>query len=116
LASVEQARGGRRVSGVIDAGGVYGARLAAAGNYVFMASTAAGPSGGIPAEAIPPPPYQTSESAHVRAQTRYLFERYREGLEELGSSIDDIVQLEQYVLLKAHANGYAQSRTHRARR
>ncbi|HLI15142.1 MAG TPA: RidA family protein [Acidimicrobiales bacterium] len=101
-------RRGRRVVGTVDAGGIYTSRLAGGGDFIFLASTAFDETGGIPAEVSVPPPYHASPSAVVRAQTRYIFERYREGLEALDSSIDDIVQLEQYIELKAHADGYVQ--------
>lgn len=98
----------RQVVDQIDSGGFYFARLAGAGGYVFMSSTAVDADGGLPAEALVAPPYHLSASAQARAQTQYIFEQYKRGLTEIGSSIDDIVQIEQYMKHKAHADGYAQ--------
>lgn len=101
----------RVVAGTIDAGGVYCSRAAAGGGFVFLAGTAIDETGRLADAARPAAPYEYSASAQARAQARYLFERYRELLPKVGSSIDDIVQLEQYVKLKAHADGYFQVAT-----
>jgi enamine deaminase RidA (YjgF/YER057c/UK114 family) len=101
-------KGGRRVSKLVDAGGVYASRLVSAGDFVFFAGTAVGEDGDIPARARPRPPYHLSASAQVREQTRFIFDEYKEGLVELGSSIDEVAQIEQYMLRKAHMDGYAQ--------
>ena len=98
--------GERRVAGLIDAEGVYCSRAAAAGGFVFFASTAIGDTGRIAAEAVPAAPYATSESARARAQATYLVSSLGAALDELGSSINDICQIEQYVKLKAHADPY----------
>jgi enamine deaminase RidA (YjgF/YER057c/UK114 family) len=97
---------GRQVLGTIDAGGVYCSRLAAGGGFVFLGGTAIDETGGLAPSARPRPPYERSEAAKVEAQTRYLFGQYRDLLPKLGSSIEDIVQLEQYVQRKVHADGY----------
>ena len=100
-------RSGRRtVVGTIDAGGVYCSRLAAAGGYVFLAGTAMDDHGALAEAAKPQPPYEGSAAAESRLQTRYIFEQYRELLPEVGSSLHDLVQLEQYVKLKVHTDGY----------
>lgn len=96
----------RMVAGVIDAGGVYTSRAAAGGGYVFVGGTAIDESGRIPAAARPAAPYETSEAARARAQTTFLFESLRELLPAVGSSIEQVCQLEQYVKLKVHADPY----------
>jgi enamine deaminase RidA (YjgF/YER057c/UK114 family) len=98
--------GDRVVLGTIDAGGVYCSRLAAGGGFVFLGGTAIDASGGLSEEARPQPPYDQSAAARANAQTRYLFGQYRDLLPKLGSSIEDIVQLEQYVQRKVHADSY----------
>lgn len=100
------AAGKRAVAGVIDAGGVYSSRVAAGGGYVFLAGTAIDETGKLARAARPAAPYETSAAAHARAQAKHLFESFRSLLPKVGSSIDDVCQLEQYVKLKAHADPY----------
>lgn len=100
----------RRVLQTVNGGGLYYSRIAAAGPWIFMASTATDSSGGIAPEAQVPVPYTLSESAHSRAQTKFILDQYKLGMEELGGSFDDIVQVEQYVAFKAHADGYLEVR------
>ncbi|MCY4085642.1 MAG: hypothetical protein OXG37_01830 [Actinomycetia bacterium] len=64
---------------------------------MFLASPAVDESGRLSNEARVNPPYHLSPSAQARAQTRYIFDRYKEGLQELGSSVNDIVQVEQWI-------------------
>lgn len=97
---------GRRVAGIIDGGDVYSARAASGGGFVFLGGTAVDDRGRLAEAAKPVPPYGGSEAARARAQARYLFERFRETLPALGSSIEDVCQLEQYVKLKVHADPY----------
>ena len=97
---------GRVVKDVVDSGGLYFSRLATAGPFVFMASVAVDSTGRIPREARPSAPYHLSPPAHVVEQTRYIFSRYVEGLNELGSSINDVVQVEQHIPAKVYADGY----------
>ncbi len=97
---------GRVVKDVVDGGGLYFSRLATAGPFVFMASVAVDSTGQIPREARPSAPYHLSPPAHVVEQTRYIFNRYVEGLNELGSSINDVVQVEQHIPAKVYADGY----------
>ena len=99
----------RVVNDIVDGRGLYSSRLAAAGGYVFFSSTAADSSGGLAEEALVRPPYHQSPSANVRAQTKYIFKRIKQGLSELGSSIDDVCQVEQYIQYKAHADGYLET-------
>ena len=97
---------GRVVRDVIDGGGLYFSRLATAGPYVFMGSVAVDSSGRIPAEARPNVPYHLSPPGHVVTQTQYIYARYVEGLKALGSSINDVIQVEQYIPAKIYADGY----------
>src|SRR5262245_20229983 len=97
---------GRVVAGTIDAGDVYTSTVAAAGGYVFVGGTAVDDSGGIAAGATPDEPYTRSEAAIAEAQGRYLFETFDQMLPKVGSSVADIVQVEQYVKLKVHADAY----------
>lgn len=106
--------GKRTVAGVIDSGEVYSSLAASGGGYVFVAGTAIDETGKLAAAAKPEAPYETSESARARAQARHLFERFREALKKLGSSLDDVCQLEQYVRLKVHADPYFAVVTDRA--
>ena len=97
---------GRAVKDVVDGGGLYFSRLATAGPFVFMASVAVDSTGQIPEEARPGAPYHLSPPAHVVAQTRYIYNRYVEGLNALGSSINNVVQVEQHIPAKVYADGY----------
>ena len=90
----------------IDGNGIYCSRLAAGGPFVFMASVSVGNNGTFSEDAIVPPPYHLSPSAQVRYQTQSIWDRYRLGLDKLGSSCNDVVQVEQYISQKAHADGY----------
>ena len=96
----------RLVAGTIDAGGVYCSLVTAAGGYVFLAGSPIDEYGRLPDAARPAAPYEGSAAAQVRAQTRYLFGRYRDLLAEVGSSLHDLLYLEQYVRLKVHTDGY----------
>jgi 2-iminobutanoate/2-iminopropanoate deaminase len=97
---------GRAVRDVVDGGGLYFSRLATAGQFVFMASVAVDESGQIPEEARPSAPYHLSPPAHVVSQTQYIYNRYVEGLNSLGSSINEVVQVEQHIPAKVYADGY----------
>jgi enamine deaminase RidA (YjgF/YER057c/UK114 family) len=96
----------RVVKDLVEGNGLYYSRIAAGGPWIFLASTAADHVGMLAADARVKPPYHLSPAAQVRYQTEYILNRYKEGLAELGSSFDDIVQVEQYIQLKAHADGY----------
>jgi enamine deaminase RidA (YjgF/YER057c/UK114 family) len=106
---VATAVAGRVVAGPVEGNGVYCSRAAAAGPYVFFASPAVDGEGLFAEEAHVPPPYHLSDSAQVRYQTRFIFERYKEALGALGSSLADVVQVEQYIARKAHADGYLET-------
>ena len=90
----------------VDGNGIYCSRLAAGGPFVFMAGVSVNKDGAFSDDAVVPAPYHLSPSAQVRYQTQSIWERYRLGLEELGSSCSDVVQVEQYISRKAHADGY----------
>jgi enamine deaminase RidA (YjgF/YER057c/UK114 family) len=97
---------GRRTSGLIDGNGFYQSRAALGGSWVFAAAPAVTDTGEPAPEAAVEPPYHLSDSATVRTQSRYILERYREALTDLDCSFENITQVEQYITLKAHADGY----------
>ena len=99
----------RHVGGRIDGNGIYQSRMARGGDWFFMASPAVDEHGLIPAEAGVPAPYTLSPSAHVRNQTKYVFERYGELLDDAGATFQQILQVEQYIQWKAHADGYLET-------
>jgi enamine deaminase RidA (YjgF/YER057c/UK114 family) len=96
----------RTVAGTIDAGDVYLSRVAAGGGFAFFCGTAMDETGALAAAALPGRPYRGSDSAHARAEATYLYQAVKDALPEVGSSIADVVQVEQYVRLKNHADGY----------
>ena len=96
----------RHVAGPIDGNGLYQSRMARGGDWFFMASPPVDEQGRIPPEVEVPAPYTLSPSAHVRNQTRYVFERYGELLEGLGATFQQVAQVEQYIQWKSHADGY----------
>src|ERR1700676_619490 len=96
----------RTVAGTIDANGVYTSRVAAGGGFVFLTANPVDENGKLPDAAKAGPPYETSAVAQVSAQTRYAFEQLRDSLKAIGSSIDQIAQVEQYVGLKTQAEEY----------
>jgi enamine deaminase RidA (YjgF/YER057c/UK114 family) len=98
--------GTRQVQDVVDGGGLYFSRAVTAGPYVFLGGVAADDSGRIAPEARVGPPYEGSPPAHVIAQTTYIFNRYKEMLESLGSGINEMLQVEQYIPRKVYADGY----------
>lgn len=99
----------RVVKGVVDGGGQYFSRVAAAGGYAFFSSTAVDSSGAIADEAVVPPPYHASPSAVVRSQTTYILREIARSLADVGSSLDDVCQVEQYIQYKSHADGYLET-------
>lgn len=94
----------RAVAGTIDSGSVYCSRLAAAGGWVFLSMTAMDDKGALAAEARPAAPYELSEPAKARTQTRYFMSTLRDLLPSVGSSLMDIVQLENYAQRKVHVD------------
>ncbi|MEA2407190.1 MAG: hypothetical protein QOE69_1309 [Thermoleophilaceae bacterium] len=97
---------GRVVRDIVDGNGLYFSRFATAGPYVFVGSTAVDSSGKLAAEADVEAPYRLSPPAHATRQAEYIYDLYRERLPELGSSLDDFLQLEQYIPRKVYADGY----------
>jgi enamine deaminase RidA (YjgF/YER057c/UK114 family) len=100
---------GRVVRGLVDGDGLYSSRVAAGGPFIFLASPAVDETGRFAEGARVLPPYHLSPSAQVRQQTRYIFERYKDELAALGSSVNEIVQVEQYIQHKSHADGYLET-------
>jgi enamine deaminase RidA (YjgF/YER057c/UK114 family) len=96
----------RTVVGTIDSGDVYASTVASAAGYVFFGGTAIDESGRLAANATPPEPYAGSAAAQAEAQGRHLFQMFDQMLPKVGSSVADIVQVEQYVKLKVHADAY----------
>jgi hypothetical protein len=96
----------RRVAGTIDHEDVYLSRVAAGGGYAFFAGTALDDDGTLAAGAIPARPYRRSDAARARAEAGYVYQSWKDALPSVGSSIEDVLQVEQYVRLKNHADGY----------
>jgi enamine deaminase RidA (YjgF/YER057c/UK114 family) len=96
----------RRVAGTIDAGGVYTAKAVAADGWILFAASALDARGRLAEKARPLAPYELSEPARSRAQTRYFMEELRDLLPTLGSSLTELVQLEQYASRKTHVDPY----------
>jgi enamine deaminase RidA (YjgF/YER057c/UK114 family) len=97
---------GRKVAGTIDNGEVYMSRVAAGGGYAFFAGTAVDDRGALAPEAVPGRVYRGSDAARARAEAGYVYQSWKDALPEVGSSIGDVLQVEQYVRLKSHADGY----------
>jgi enamine deaminase RidA (YjgF/YER057c/UK114 family) len=106
---VARTENNRSVRGTVDGHGIYSSRVVAAGPYVFMAGTATDDNGRLDPQAQPKPPYHNSPSANAREQTRSIFDHFRRELHELGSSLDDVLQVEQIVERKVHADGYLET-------
>ena len=96
----------RHVAGRIDGNGLYQSRMARGGDWFFMASPPVDEHGRIPPEVEVPAPYTLSPSANVRNQTKYVFDRYGELLDDLGATFQHVAQVEQYIQWKSHADGY----------
>lgn len=100
------ATGRRVVAGTVDSTQHYGSTVAAGGGFAFLSSTAMDETGNLAAAAVPAEPYTTSPAARAQAQAAHMFARLAALLPEVGSSVGDIVQVEQYVKLKVHADPY----------
>lgn len=94
----------RAVAGTVDANGVYASRLAAAGGWVFLSLTAMDDTGSLAADARPAAPYELSEPAKARTQARSFMGALRDLLPTVGSSLTEIVQLENYAQRKVHVD------------
>ncbi|MET8681864.1 RidA family protein [Streptomyces sp. NPDC004647] len=100
---------GRVVHGVVDGEGLYYAGLATAGPFVFMSGLPVDSNGTEPDETRVPPPYHLAPAAHTHRQTNFIYHRYVELLREVGSSLADVVQIEQYIRRKPHGDPYIQA-------
>jgi len=96
----------RAVAGTVDSEHRYGSTVAAGGGFAFLSATAIDETGKIAAAALPPEPYTTSPAANAQAQAEQIFSGLHTLLPEVGSSVADIVQVEQYVQRKVHADPY----------
>ncbi len=96
----------RVVAGTVDSEAAYGSTVAAGGGFAFFAGTAIDDSGQLAEAARPKAPYAGSAAAQAQAQAKVVFSRLDTLLPLVGSSVGDIVQLEQYVKLKVHADPY----------
>jgi enamine deaminase RidA (YjgF/YER057c/UK114 family) len=96
----------RTVAGEIDGPEHYGSTVAAAGGFAFIAATAMDATGALATDAAPPEPYTTSPAAQAQAQTEHIFSALEGSLAEVGTSVGDILQVEQYVERKVHADPY----------
>ncbi|GGO94752.1 RidA family protein [Wenjunlia tyrosinilytica] len=99
---------GRVVRDVVDGEGLYFSRFATAGPYVFMSSLPVDETGRLPGESEVKAPYHLSPAAHCTLQTRYIYQRYVDMLPELGSSIRDVAQIEQYMPAKKYGDAYTE--------
>ncbi len=96
----------RKVVGTIDSGDVYTSRVAAGGGYAFFAGTAMDETGALASAATPGRAYRQSDAARAGAEAGFVYQAWKDALPEVGSSIGDVLQVEQYVRLKNHADGY----------
>lgn len=101
----------RSVAEVTDQGPVYASRAVAAGPLVFFGGTAYGADGQLAEETAVGAPYHLSPPAHVTAQGSFLFDRAKQHLEQLGSGMEHIVQVEQFIPAKAYADGHVTNRS-----
>ncbi len=101
----------RNTAEVVDSGSVYASRAVAAGPLVFFGGTAYGAQGELAGEARVVPPYHLSPAAAVTRQGSYLFDRVTDLLPALGSEIEQIVQVEQFIPAKAYADGHVTNRS-----
>lgn len=96
----------RTVWGVVDGSEQYYSRLVLAGSLVFMCGNSFDGDGAELPSARVPLEYRVSPPASVHFQTRAIYDAYVEGLTHLGSSLDDVVQIEQYIPHKVYGDGY----------
>ena len=100
---------GRFTKGLVDGNGLYFSRLAGADDWFFMSSQAVDTDGRIPDSVRVPAPYSLSQSANVRAQSKYILDAYGELMGEIGADYQSITQVEQYIQWKGHADGYLET-------
>jgi enamine deaminase RidA (YjgF/YER057c/UK114 family) len=96
----------RSVAGVIDAPGAYTSTVAAGGGFAFLAGTAIDDDGRLALDAQPQGPYGGSTTARAHTETRFIYGQWKKALSEVGSSLADMVQIEQYVTHKVQAEAY----------
>jgi enamine deaminase RidA (YjgF/YER057c/UK114 family) len=106
---MQDGSGRREVWGTVDGNGAYFSRAAAGGSFVFLAGGPVDASGKFADDARVAPPYHLSPSARVSAQTSYVFGEFVRALDALGSSIDEVVQVDQYIAGKEYADGYVET-------
>lgn len=90
----------------IDGNGIYGSRVATAGPWIFFSGTAVDASGQTRGPDSIPVAYRQSPVAQVRTQTHYMFTEYGKALEDLGSSFENVLQIEQNIKYKVQHDGF----------
>jgi enamine deaminase RidA (YjgF/YER057c/UK114 family) len=83
---------------------MYASTVAAGGGYAFFSVTAADDQGAL--SVAPQGVYARSDAAAARAEAEAVYTSLKNALPEVGSGLDQVVQVEQYVRLKNHADGY----------
>src|SRR3954451_13584204 len=96
----------RETHGLVSGGGLHFSRIVTVGQFAFFSGPAAHDAGRRPGGAAPPPPYHLSPAAHVVEQTRFIYGRLASELSAVGSSINDVLQVEQFIPHKLYADGY----------
>lgn len=91
---------------LIDGGGIYSSRVAAAGNWAFFSGTAVDELGRVRGPDALPAVYRSSLVAQVRSQTEYMFDRFGKVFAEMGVDMEHVVQIEQYIQRKVQHDGY----------
>lgn len=87
----------RRTFDLIDGNGFFGSRVTTAGPWVFFGGPAVDGDGLVRGPDSLSWGYQGSSVAQVRSQTQYLFSRLSAIFGELGTSLENLLQIEQYV-------------------
>ena len=106
---VDYSKRGRVAADLVDGAGLYFSRFVTAGPYVFMSSLAVDQHGQADSSAIPQPPYHLSPAAHANLQTTFIYQNYVDRLPELGASIQDVVQIEQFMPWKKYGDAYTET-------
>jgi enamine deaminase RidA (YjgF/YER057c/UK114 family) len=104
--SVPQSLTGRATHGRVDGSGLYFSRLVRVGPYVFFGGPAVDELGRLVAEVAIAPPYHLSPAAHITEQTKFIYDRLAGELAQVGSSINHVLQVEQFIPHKIYADGY----------
>jgi enamine deaminase RidA (YjgF/YER057c/UK114 family) len=106
---VDYSQRGRIAVDLVDGEDLYFSRFVTAGPYVFMSSLAVNEHGAPESTSIPEPPYHLSPAAHANLQTTFIYQRYVDCLPELGASIQDVVQIEQFMPWKKYGDAYTET-------